>query len=185
MEEWNGACMCLYLHLPKFFFVLLTPGQSLNDAAAKQGEPDPTHILKRLDIHQLLHPSLLGQQPRALQKPLSQEVIRDEPIEPLPAPGLVLDVLVRVQAVHLVEVPDAGACLVVKPPFLVGVRGQLALHAAHAGDHGVEVAQDILLRGAAGHGGRGGLFEEGLEGRGVLLDGEVGGAEVFAEELVG
>jgi hypothetical protein len=45
-----------------------------------------------------------------------------------------------VQTVHLIEVSDACTRLVVQSTFLVGVRGELALDAAHAGNHGVKIA---------------------------------------------
>lgn len=80
---------------------------------------------------------------------------------------------------------DPGVSVVVQAGLVVRVGGELALDAAHAGDHGVEIPEDVVGRGAAGDGGGGRVLEEGLEGGGVLLDGEVGGAEVLAEELVG
>jgi hypothetical protein len=84
-----------------------------------------------------------------------------------------------------VEVAGAGLCVVVEAGLVGGVGLELALHAAHAGEHGVEVAEDVVRLGEAGDGDGGGILEERLHGRGVLLDGEVCGAEVLAEELVG
>lgn len=80
---------------------------------------------------------------------------------------------------------DAGGGLRVQALLLARVRRQLAPDAAHAREHGVEVAQRVLLRGAARGGARRGVLEQRLERRRVLFNGEVGGAKVFAEELVG
>lgn len=116
---------------------------------------------------------------------MAEEVVGEQAVEAAAAPGLVLDVLGRVHGVELVEVDDAGGGLGVQALLLVRVRRQLAPDAAHAREHGVEVAQRILLRGAARGGARRGVLEQRLERRRVLFDGEVGGTEVFAEELVG
>jgi hypothetical protein len=67
-----------------------------------------------------------------------------------------------------------------QPPFFLGIGTELALHATHAADHGIEVLQHILLGGPAGESCGCGVFEEGFERRGVLLNSEVGSTEVFA-----
>lgn len=116
---------------------------------------------------------------------MAQQVVRQQAVKALPAPGLVFDVVDRGHGVELVQVGDASRSVSVKAGLVIGTSGELALNATHAGEHGVEAAEDILLGGAARDSGRGRVLEECLEGRGVLLDGEVGGAEVFAEELGG
>lgn len=175
----------MHLHLSKLLFVLGAPGQRLRDAATHKGLADAAHALERLHVDEGLHAALPGQLLGAGIVAVAEQVIREQAVEAAAAPGLVLDVLGRGDGVELVEVDDAGGGLGVQALLLAGVGGQLALHAAHAREHGVEVAQRVLLRGPARGGARGGVFEERLERRRVLFDGEVRGAEVFAEELVG
>jgi len=86
---------------------------------------------------------------------------------------------------ELAEVGDADADLAVEVGLLLGVGGELALHAPHAGEHGVEVLDDILWGGLAVERPRGGLLEQVLDEGGIFFKGEVGGSEVFLEELLG
>lgn len=116
---------------------------------------------------------------------MAQQVVRQQAVQPAATPGLILDVLDRVHRVELVEVGDAGSRLQVQARLVVGAGGELALDAAHAGNHGVDVLEYVVLRCAARDGRRGRVLEQRLEGRRILFDDEVGGAEVFAEELVG
>lgn len=71
---------------------------------------------------------------------MAQQIVGQQAVQPLPAPGLVLDVFHRVESVELVEVGDAGGGLGVQTGLFCGVGRELALHAAHAGDHGVDVS---------------------------------------------
>lgn len=80
---------------------------------------------------------------------------------------------------------DARGGVLVQGPLLGGVGLELALHAARAGEHGVEAAEDVGGLGLARGGGAAGILEVRLEDVRVLFDVEVGGAKVFAQELVG
>lgn len=111
---------------------------------------------------------------------MPQQVIRQQPIQPLPAPSLVLDIFYAVHRIQLIQVLYPRRSLGVQPAFFIGVGTEFALHATHAADHGVEVLEHILLRGPAGDGWGRGVFEECFERRGVLFDGEVRSSEVFA-----
>lgn len=72
----------------------------------------------------------------------------------------------------------------VQSGLFFGICSKLSLHPSHSGDHGVDVAKDILLRGSAGDGCRRGVLEQRLECRSVLFDGEMSRSEVFAEQFV-
>lgn len=174
-----------YLHLPQLLLVVCTPCQSFSDAALQEGVTNAARGDKGIDIDEVLDPTLLRQLPCALVVSVPQQIVGEQAVQPLPAPGLVLDILDRVEGVELVEVGDAGGGLGVQAGLLGGVGRELALDAAHARDHGVHVAQDILLGRATRDGRRGRVLEQRLEGRRVLLDGEVGGPEVLSEELRG
>lgn len=143
------------------------------------------HADKGVHVDEVAEALLGGEVGGRLVEAVAQEVVGEQAVEALAAPGLVLDVLDGVDGVELVEVGDAGGRLEVQARLLLGVGGELALDAAHAREHGVEVLEHILLRGAARDGGRCRLLEQRLEGRCVLLDGEVRGSEVLSEELVG
>lgn len=173
-------CCRAHLHLSKLLLVLRTPSQRLSNTRIQQRLPNPAHANKRIDIHQVLHVLFARQLLRTIVVPMPQQVIRQQPIQPLPAPSLILDVFYTVHCVQLIQVLYPRCGLGVQPAFLVGVGAQLALHATHAADHGVEVLEHILLRGPAGDGCGRGVAEERFECRGVLFDGEVGCSEVFA-----
>lgn len=174
-----------HLHLSQFLFILGAPRQRLGDTPPQQRLADAAHALKRLEVDQGLHVALLGELLGGAVVAVAQEVVGEQAVEAAAAPGLVLDVLGGADGVEVVEVDDAGGRLGVQAGLLGGEGVELAADAAHAGEHGVEAAQGVVLGGAARGGGRGGVAEQRLEGRGVLFDGEVGGAKVFAEELVG
>lgn len=86
--------------------------------------------------------------------------------------------------VQLGEVGDASLRLVKESVLLVGEGVELALDAAHLGNHGVEVLQDLVRGCAAVNRGSCRFLQEGLDGGAVLLDGEVGGAEVVSQDFV-
>lgn len=79
---------------------------------------------------------------------------------------------------------NPGADLAVQPGLLLFAALQLALDAAHAGDHGVEVTEDIVGAGATLQGRIGGVLELLLDEGALFLDDEMGGAKVLVEELV-
>lgn len=74
--------------------------------------------------------------------------------------------------------------LAVQPRLLLVAALQLPLDAAHPGDHGIEVPEDIIGAGATLKGGIGGVLELFLYKSALFLNDEVGRAEVLVEELV-
>lgn len=172
------------IHLPKLLLVLRTPVQCVLDIPVEQALPHPVHLLKRVDIHQVPDALVLGKGPRALAVALPHEVVDQQPVEPLPRPVLVLDVLEGMHVAQVRQVLNSGADLAVQPGLLLVAALQLPLDAAHAGDHGVEVPEDVIGAGATLQGGIGGVLELLLDECALFLDDEVGGAEVLVEELV-
>lgn len=141
-----------HLHLSKLLLVLRTPTQRLSNTPIQQRLSDPAHANKRIDIHQILHILLARQLLCTIIVPMPQQVIRQQPIQPLPAPSLVLDIFYAVHRIQLIQVLYPRRSLGMQPAFFIGVGTEFALHATHAADHGVEVLEHILLRGPAGDG---------------------------------
>lgn len=142
-------------------------------------------MLKGLDVHQVRDAPLLGEGLGAVRVALAHQVVDEEAVEASPAPLLILDVLEGMHAAQLAEVLGARADLPVQACLLAGAGGELALDAANARDDAVEAAEDVIRGGAALEGGVGRVLEGLLDVGALLLDGEVGGAEVLVEELVG
>lgn len=71
---------------------------------------------------------------------------------------LVLDVLECVHARQVVQMPNAGAQLLVQSGLLLFAALKFPLDAAHAGDDVVEIPEDVIWAGATLEGGVGCVF---------------------------
>lgn len=179
-----GCTGLTHIHLSQLLLVLGTPVERLLDVPVEQALSHPVHLLERVDVHQVADALVLSKGPRALAIALPHEVVDQQPVEPLPRPVLVLDVLEGVHVSQVRQVLNPGADLAIQPGLLLFTAFQLPLNAAHAGDHGVEVAEDIVGAGATLEGSIGGVLELLLDEGALFLDDEMGRAKVLVEELV-
>lgn len=88
-------------------------------------------------------------------------------------------------AAQLAEVLGTRADLAVEAGLLAGAGGELALNAAHARNDAVEVAEHVVGCRTALERGVGRVLEGLLDEGALLLNGEVCGAEVLVQKLVG
>ena len=105
---------------------------------------------------------------------MPQEVVHQQPVEPLAGPLLVLNVVDRVHPTQLGQVRHPGVHLLVQPGFLVGVGAELPLQAPHPGEHGVEVLEHIFGRALAVERAGCRVLEQRLDLGGLFLDDPVG-----------
>ena len=175
-----------YVHLPQLLLVVAAPGQSLDDATGAQALLDAAHGDKGLDVDEVAHVLVVGEGRGAGVVAAAQQVVDEQAVEAAAAPRLVADVVEGAHAGQLGQVGQPRVHLPVQAGLFVGRRLQLALHAAQASHHGVDAAERIVGPGGGGGGwpapeGAVSCFPQQVaDGRAVLLDGEVGGAEVLA-----
>lgn len=110
-----GCEVLTYIHLPQLLLVLRTPVQRVLYIPVEQALSHPVHLLKRVDVHQVPDALVFSKSPRALAVALPHEVVDQQPVEPLPRPVLVLDVLEGVHVAQVRQVLNPGSDLAVKP----------------------------------------------------------------------
>lgn len=174
-----------YIHLPELFLVLLAPGKSLDNAAISQSILNLAHLNEYLNVDEVFNLFLVCESTGAVVVAVTEEIVHEQPIESLAAPGLILDVVVAMHSVELAKMGDTSGGLVIEACLFVGVSGKLAFDTSHFRYHGVEVLENIFLGGAAIDGGGSGLLEKRFDRCAVLLDGKVGCSEVVAHEFIG
>lgn len=104
-----------HIHFPQLFLGIAsrTPCQGFRHASITQARADPSHLLKRLNVNELLDPAVAGQHTGALAVALAQQVVDEHALQAGAAPGLVLDVVEALHGVDLGEVLYAGGLVAV------------------------------------------------------------------------